>query len=136
MTPGAGFSPDSRTLPGRTAAWGGVAAASAVAVLGYLYSVPAEPRPSPSETASAQRAATLVAGIYRARVDLDRRDRTFLISYADGMIMDADRIAWAVCDTIRNQSDMPDAARALRDWQVVTLPAAGGPGSCRIGVLR
>lgn len=135
MTPGAGMPLDGWTPP-RAAVWGGVAAAAAVGFLGYLSTAPAERRVAPSEVASAQRAAALVAGTYRAKVDFDRRDRTFLVSYADGMIMDADRFAWAVCDTIRNQPDMAGSGQVLRDWQVVALPAGGGPGSCRIGALR
>lgn len=136
MTPGAGMPLDGRAPTARSAAWGGAAAVVAVALLGYLSTPSAERRSSLSETASAQRAAAVVAGTYRARVDLDRRDRTFLVSYADGVIMDADRIAWAVCDTIRSQPALAGSGQVLRDWQVVALPAGGGPGSCRIGALR
>jgi hypothetical protein len=136
MTPGAGISLEGRTPSGRTAAWGGLAAAVVVALLGYL-SVPAvERRETPSEIASAQRAAAVIAAAFRARIDFDRRDRTFLVSYADGGIMDADRIASAVCETIRSRSDVAGDGQILRDWQVVALPAGGGPGSCRIGALR
>jgi hypothetical protein len=136
MTPGAGISLDGRTPSGRSAAWGGVAAAAAVATLGYLSLPAVERRASPSETASAQRAAAAIAGSFRARIDFDRRDRTFLVSYTDGGIMDADRIASAVCDTIRSRSDVAGDGQILRDWQVVALPAGSAPGSCRIGGLR
>ena len=136
MIPGAGMPAESRIPSPRAAAWGGAAAAGVVALLGYLVGDPAAGRPAPSELASAQRAAILVAGTYRASVDIDRRDRTLLVSYSDQAVMSADRIAWAVCDTIRSEADMGRAAGTLRGWQVVALPHGGGPGSCRIGGLR
>ena len=136
MIPGAGIPSDGHIPSPRAAAWGGAVAAGVVALLGYLIGGPAEIRPAPSELASAQRAALLVAGTYRANVDIDRRDRTLLVSYRDQAVMSADRIAWAVCDTIRSEADMGRAAGALRGWQVVALPDGGGPGSCRIGGLR
>src|SRR5512147_2381322 len=132
MTPGAGLPLDDRTPSGRTAAWGGAAAGVAVALLGYLSLPAVQPRETPSETASAQRAASVVAAAFRARIDVDRRDRTFLVSYTDGGIMDADRIAAAVCDTIRGRPDANGDGQMLRDWRVVALPAGGGPGFCRI----
>ena len=136
MTPGAGI-PVGGTIPSPSAAgWGGAAAALAVALLGYLATGPVDRRETLSETATAQRVAAVVAAAYRARVDFDRRDRTFLISYADSAVLDADQVAWAVCETIRSQPDMAGSAQLLRDWQVVALPAGSDPGSCRIGTLR
>lgn len=136
MIPGAGIRNDSHTPSPRAAALGGAAAAVAVALLGYLVGAPPVTRSTLNEVASAQRAAMLVAGTYRAKVDIDRRDRTLLVSYSDQAVMTADRIAWAVCDTIRSESEMGHSAKALRDWQVVALPNGGGPGSCRIGGQR
>ena len=136
MIPGAGVRSDSQLPSPRAAAWGGAAAVVAVALLGYLVDAPVVTRSTPSELASAQRAAILVAGTYRASVDIDRRDRTLLVSYSEPGVMSADRIAWAVCDTIRSEADMGHTAGTLRGWQVVALPNGGGPGSCRIGGLR
>ncbi|MFO1074894.1 MAG: hypothetical protein U1E17_19810 [Geminicoccaceae bacterium] len=136
MIPGAGVPSHGHVPSPRAAACGGAAAVVAVALLGYLGGAPAATRSGPDELASAQRAAILVAGTYRASVDIDRRDRTLLVSYSDPAVMSADRIAWAVCDTIRSEADMGRAAGALRGWQVVALPDGGGPGSCRIGGLR
>ena len=42
----------------------------------------------------------------------------FLLSYADEPVMNADRFAWAVCDTIRT-SRLGGVGQVLRDWQVV-----------------
>ena len=49
-------------------------------------------RPQPGDSAQgetevAQRAAAVVAATYRAEVDIDRRDRTFSLSYADEPVM-------------------------------------------------
>lgn len=136
MIPGAGIHSDSHLPSPRAAAWGGAAAVLAVALLSHLVGAPTETRSTPSELASAQRAAILVAGTYRASVDIDRRDRTLLVSYSEPAVMSADRIAWAVCDTIRSEADLGRSAGTLHGWQVVALPHGGGPGSCRIGGLR
>ena len=95
---------------------------------------PARPREvRPGETEMAQRSAAIVAATYRAEVDIDRRDRMLLVSYDEAGALNADRFAWAVCDTIRTVPDSAGSARVLRDWQVVAMPYDGMPGSCRIG---
>lgn len=136
VTPGTDF-PAGRASPSpRASTWGGGAAVVAVTLLGLLVTEPAARRAAPGETEVAQRAAAVVAGVYRGEVDIDRRDRTLLLSYADEPVMSADRIAWAVCDSIRSEEVMARSVQVLRDWQVVALPAGGLPGSCRIGAIR
>jgi hypothetical protein len=73
-----------------------------------------------------------VAATYRAEVTIDRRDRMLLVSYDGSGPINADRFAWAVCDTIRSVPASA-ASRVLRDWRVVAMPGEGVPGSCRIG---
>ena len=136
ITPSTDF-PTGRAAPSpRAAAWGGAAAVVTVAVLGLVVTEPEARRSAQGETEVAQRAAAVVAGVYRGEVDIDRRDRTFLLSYADEPVMTADRIAWAVCDSIRSEEGMARSVQVLRDWQVVALPASGLPGSCRLGAIR
>ena len=135
ITPGAGY-PTGRPPPPRAAASGGVAAVVAVGVLGLVATDTSAWRAGQGETEVAQRAAAVVASVYRGDLDIDRRDRTFLLSYAGEPVMSADRIAWAVCDTIRSEEGMARWAQVLRGWQVVALPARGEPGSCRIGAIR
>jgi hypothetical protein len=106
VTPGTDF-PAGRASPSpRASTWGGGAAVVAVTLLGLLVTEPAARRAAPGETEVAQRAVAVVAGVYRGEVDIDRRDRTFLLSYADEPVMSADRIAWAVCDSIRSEEVM------------------------------
>lgn len=111
----------------------GLAAVLAVSFLGLVATQPAPREARPGETEMAQRSAAVVAQTYRAQVDIDRRDRMLLVSYEGADIMNADRFAWAVCDTIRSVPDSAASAKVLRDWQVVAMPNAGMPGSCRIG---
>ena len=101
--------------------------------VGLLATQPSPREARPGETEMAQRSAAVVTGTYRAEVDIDRRDRMLLVSYAGAGAMNADRFAWAVCDTIRTVTDSAASAKVLRDWQVVAMPASGMPGSCRIG---
>ena len=111
----------------------GLCAVLAVSFVGLLATQPSPREARPGETEMAQRSAAVVAGTYRAEVDIDRRDRMLLVSYAGAGAMTADRFAWAVCDTIRTVPDSAASAKVLRDWQVVAMPASGLPGSCRIG---
>ena len=113
-----------------------LAAVITVTTIGLWTNGPQTATPKPSEVAIAQRSAAVVAATYRAAVDIDRRDRTLLVSYDGDALMSADRFAWTVCDTIRNAPGTEGSATALNDWQVVALPADGGPGSCRIGQSR
>jgi hypothetical protein len=114
----------------------GLVAVLAVSSVGLIATAPEIGPVAPGETELAQRSAAVVADAYRADVAIDRRDRMLLVSYDDGAVMSADRFAWTVCDTIRTAPDTAISARVLRDWQVVTMPTHGMPGSCRIGVLR
>jgi hypothetical protein len=111
----------------------GLLAVLAVSFVGLLATEPVQREVRPGETEMAQRSAAIVAATYRAEVDIDRRDRMLLVSYDETGVMNADRFAWAVCDTIRTGSDAAGSARVLRDWQVVAMPDDGLPGSCRIG---
>jgi len=136
MTTGAGpFGPGSAPASGFTAV--GAVAAVAVAMATFsLLEVPAPRLRAPGEIEVAQRAAAVVAGAYRGEVSVDRRDRTILLSYVDRPIMSADRVAWAVCDTILSDAGIARPASAPSGWQVVTLPEAGSPGSSRLGGQR
>ena len=115
------------------AAIAGFCAVFAVSFVGLLATQPSPREVRPGETEMAQRSAAVVAGTYGAEVDIDRRDRMLLVSYSGAGAMNADRFAWAVCDTIRTVPDSAASAKVLRNWQVVAMPASGMPGSCRIG---
>jgi hypothetical protein len=118
---------------GPAAPVGALAAILVVSVVGLQVLQPSPREVRLGETEMAQRSAAVVASTYRASVDIDRRDRMLLVSYADAAPLNADRFAWAVCDTIRTVPDTSGSAKVLRDWQVVTMPQSGMPGSCRIG---
>ena len=134
MVPGVDVgSSGGRRLGTPIAAIAGFCAVLAVSFVGLLATQPSPREVRPGETEMAQRSAAVVAGTYRAEVDIDRRDRMLLVSYAGAGAMNADRFAWAVCDTIRTVPNSAASAKVLRDWQVVTMPASGMPGSCRIG---
>lgn len=111
----------------------GLAAVLAVSFVGLVAVRPAPREVRPGETEMAQRSAAVVAATYRAEVAIDRRDRMLLVSYREGGAMNADRFAWAVCDTIRSAPNSAGSIRLLRDWQVVAMPDVGMPSSCRIG---
>ena len=65
VTPGTDF-PAGRASPSpRASTWGGGAAVVAVTLLGLLVTEPAARRVAPGETEVAQRAAAVVAGVYR-----------------------------------------------------------------------
>ena len=113
-----------------------LAAVIAVISAGQWANQPQKAASKPSELAVAQQSAALVAATYRAAVDIDRRDRTLLVSYDGDAHMSADRFAWTVCDTIRNAPVAEGSTTTLSKWQVVALPGDGGPGSCRIGEAR
>ena len=96
---------------------------------------PPSPQPRdvrPGETEMAQRSAAVVAATYRAEVDIDRRDRMLLVSY-DAAAMNADRFAWAVCDTIRTVPDCRGSARYCATGRSWRCRRTACPGSCRIG---
>ena len=105
------------------AAIAGFCAVLAVSFVGLLATQPSPREVRPGETEMAQRSAAVVARTYRAEVDIDRRNRMLLVSYAGAM--NADRFAWAVCDTIRTVPNSAASAKVLRDWRVVAIPAAG-----------
>jgi hypothetical protein len=114
----------------------GLSAVLAVSMMGLFSADREVPKTQPSETEMAQRSAAVVTTTYRAQVDIDRRDRMLLVSYDEASVMDADRFAWTVCDTIRTEPNLAASTRVLREWRVVALPASGMPGSCRIGLER
>ena len=131
MLPGIDFA--GRHAIGPAAPVGALAAILVVSVVGLQVLQPSPREIRLGETEMAQRSAAVVASTYRANVDIDRRDRMLLVSYADAAPQNADRFAWAVCDTIRTYPDTAGSSKVLREWQVVTMPHAGMPGSCRIG---
>ena len=88
------------------AAIAGFCAVLAVSFVGLLATQPSPREVRPGETEMAQRSAAVVAGTYGAEVDIDRRDRMLLVSYAGAGAMNADRFAWAVCDTIRTVPEL------------------------------
>lgn len=133
MVPGVDVTGGATTHRAPIGAIAGLAAILAVSFLGLVGTRPVPREARPGETEMAQRSAVVVAQTYRAQVDIDRRDRMLLVSYEGADIMNADRFAWAVCDTIRSVPDSAASAKVLRDWQVVAMPMDGMPGSCRIG---
>lgn len=134
MVPGVELGGENRWRPGAPiGALAGLTAVLAVSFVGLLATQPPPREVRPSETEMAQRSAAVVAATYRAEVAIDRRDRMLLVSYEATGPIDADRFAWAVCDTIRTVPESAGLTRVLRDWQVVAMPADGIPGSCRIG---
>ena len=89
----------------------GLGAVLAVSFVGLLATQPSPREARPGETEMAQRSAAVVAGTYRAEVDIDRRDRMLLVSYAGA------------------------AARAVSTGPISGI-AAGAPPPCRLALSR